>query len=119
MDERKIAYWQRLSTQLKALKAEEMALRKEICDEVLAGQMGTVKMELGSLRLKATCRYRRSIDYAAIESIWADLSPEEKAAIKFKPEVIESKYKQLPAACTVNQVIQSKPGSPSLKVETL
>lgn len=98
----KLVRWQQLTTQLEALKAEELTLRNEIIDTIVPQDKveGTATFDIGNgWKLKATRKQNYSVDKSSVDTlrdllpfnIWDDL-------IRWKPELSMTAYrKSLPA----------------------
>jgi hypothetical protein len=115
----KLEKWMLLSSSLKRIKDEEMTLRREICEEIFAGEVGEFrkKAEYDGRTVTAISTVNRSVDKAVLSSIWEDLSEAEQDAINFKPEISVSKYKKLEGKLLLNEAITVKPGAPTLEVK--
>ena len=116
----KVLKWKAMADKLKKLKKEESDLRRAICEEVLQGQVGVVKVVInGGVKVKATGKETQNVDSVALQAIWSDLSNAEQNSIVWKPSLVAKNYKKLPSDCILNQVITTKPAMPTLKVEEI
>jgi hypothetical protein len=114
--------WKHLQQELKKIKAEEADLRRELCAEIIGGtQMVngrvTVKTHLDHYEVKAVQTLSYSIDQAALSAIWDELTPEEKACIKMKPELALGDYKKLPEDSLLHEAVVSRLAMPTLTAE--
>ncbi len=118
MDNALIEEWGEAKTALANSKAAEMELRLKICKHILDGKKkGAKKGVIGKYVLTATAKLGTKVDKDALKSIWPNLSKEERAAIRFKPDVDAKEYKKLDKKSILHQVITSKPGTPSLELK--
>lgn len=108
-----------VKTQLNALKAREMELRKKLIGPMLAQKLeGTVSQMIDGYKVAGTAVINRKIDPAVLDSIWAEMSEGERDAVRFKPELVLSNYRQLEARGSIlMQAVTSTPGTPSIKLE--
>jgi len=112
----KVLHWNELHKMLTRLKIEENDLRRELAEGILQGRTGTYHFKVDDLKISAVGKISTNVDSAALNAIWKNLTIEEKDSIKFKPEIISKKYKELPADSKLSQVVTTKPAMPSLKV---
>lgn len=118
MDKSKVLEWMKLAADLKNLKAKEMELRKELCEEVLGDKVkGTDHLIVEGLDLAATGKVNTTLDPEMLQSIWNDLSQKERDCIVHKPSLVAKNYKDLDGTSTLHQAVTTKPGAPSLKVK--
>ena len=116
--EEKVKKWTKISGQLAMLKVAETELRQEIAAHILKDKIkGAKKGVIGPYTLTATAKLNTKVDRDALKVIWPDLSPEEKAAIKFDPKVVAAKYKLIDEKSILNQVLTNKPGMPGLELK--
>lgn len=118
--EAKIKEWLILSGRLANIKEDEMELRKEIAEHILAGKVkGTKSSSFGPYTMNATAKLNTKIDKELLQTMWSDLSEEEKKCIKFDPKLVDKEYKNLDAKSNLHRAIESKPGAPTLKLKAL
>ncbi len=116
--EDKVQAWIKADAAMRAAKAHELELRKELCDHILQGKIkGSKTTQIGQYKLSATAKLNAKIDKDALKSIWFDLTPAEKQSVKFDPKLIAKNYNGLDASCTIHHVITHKPGTPALSVK--
>lgn len=116
MDRIKLVDWQRLSTQLKTIKAKEMELRREICAEILKGMEIPCKKKDLELGVVAENSVSHNLDDASVNAMWKEFSIEEKEAIKFEPKLKLREYKKLPKGALIHDAVIIKPSAPTLKI---
>jgi len=118
--EAKIKEWLILSGRLKNIKADEMELRKEIAEHILAGKIkGTKSSTFGAYTLTASAKLNNKLDKELLQTMWPDMSKEEKNCFKFDPKIVDKEYKNLDAKSDVHRCVESKPGTPTLKLKAL
>ncbi len=119
MDILRFVEWNEISKQLKALKTKESSMRKELCEEIFKGRVGNFKekIELDGFLITAKSKTSTKLDESVLNSVWEKLTPVEKAAIKFKPDLVAKKLKDLDENCLLMQAITEKPAMPTLKIE--
>ncbi len=92
--------------------------RRIIADEVLDGKVKGVKREtFGGLIVAATGKVNLNVDKDELKVIWKELTTEDRAAVKFKPEVVAGKYNKLPKDSMLRRVVTIKPGMPTVEVK--
>ena len=109
-----------LASQLKSLREEEAAIRRDICDHLLAGkEAGTHKFNFGNLKVKAVKSYSYSLDQELVAQMIEDgeFADDELEAIKTKYELSLSAYKKLEASDNLDDCITVKDAMPTLTVE--
>lgn len=112
--------WSELQAQLADVKVEEMELRKVISDHILKGkEQGAKKGAVGIYKLTATTKTNVGIDREELQVLWSDLTPAEKACVKFDPKLIAKEYKTLDTKSNLHRAITHKPGSPTLKINSV
>lgn len=128
----KIQAWIKASNELAVAKEAESKLRQEVLNECFsfdpeALREGTENCELGNgYKLKAAFKISRSLgsDVEAIEKLLQKIEksgPEgefiAERLVKWKAEISITEYKKLPekVAKIVNELLVSKPATPSLE----
>lgn len=113
--------WRKCATELNALKAQEMALRKAVVAEIFNTQEeGThvVKLDVG-WQLKMTQPYTRTLDQKKAPKLLEALAAQNVTdAIKVKYELSVAAYRTLDFSTTalVNEALVTKLGTPSLEL---
>lgn len=116
----KIEKWLEAKSQLDYWKAEEMKLRREIADELLDGQpTGTHNFTKLGYKIKAVKKVNYNLDEQALAAIWDSMTAAEKEAIKYKPSLSLAIYKKLDHHEMLDQVIVTKPATPTLSIEEI
>lgn len=121
----KLTEWMELAKELSRVKAEEMALRKDLFDHSFPSPTeGTQRADLQeNWKLKGEYKLNRKIDEAALPAVLDTLREvfrvDTEKLVKFKPEMSVSEYKKLPpeAIKVMDQALVVSPGTPSLTVE--
>jgi hypothetical protein len=117
----KVEQWQDVAARLKALKTEEADLRRDLA----AGVIGEIPMKNGrvtvrgtyeGIPVKAVQELGYTLDLAALASVWNDLSPEDKEAIKLKPTLQTGKYKKLEKDSLLHEAVITKLSMPTFEV---
>lgn len=115
----KVKEWLNAKKKLDHYKDNEMSLRKTICSFILGTKTKGSKTDMvGEFKMTATAKLNTVIDKDALKAIWPDLSKQEKACIRFKPELVAANYKKIPANSKLHQVITDKPGAPTLVLKS-
>jgi hypothetical protein len=114
---------------VEAKRAEDAAAdtRKKIDSEIAAALAkadtleGTVSEKLEGFKVAVTYGITRKVDVEKIRNDWAKLPKEVQDSINWKAELSVSKFRALEgeAALTMSNYVESKPASPSVKVEIL
>ena len=110
--------WHKMAEELKELKKAEQILRRELCDELFDGKHGefTVSRDTDNFSVTAKSRVTRSIDELVLDTIEAELSPQEQACIKRKASLVLAPYRKLPETSILKEAITEKPAMPSLSI---
>ena len=117
MNREKLLEYKEVSEQLKKIKALEMSLRVEICDELLRDkEEGTHKMYIDGVDVKAVCNLNMRLDVDELAMLAGKLTPEELEAIDYKPSLSKTKYKKLSSTSNIDNCIIVTPAAPSLTV---
>ena len=109
-----------MAIQLKSLRDQESAIRREICDQLLEGkETGTHKFTFGNLRVKAVKSFTYSLDQELVAQMIedGDFADDELEAIKTKYELSLTAYKKLDASDNLDDCITVKDSMPTLTVE--
>lgn len=115
---KKITDWLKCKVLLAELKPEEMELRKELCEKILGSKTeGTVNFPTSMGILAAVASINYSIDKAALDKIWKKLTLEEKACIKWTPDLRVGKFKALESNSRLQTVLTTKPATPTLTLK--
>ena len=116
----KLVAWQKAKADLDAAKATEMELRTEICESVLGDKTkGVMHFKKFGLDTAATGRENQKILTDVLKTIFKKLSPDEKACIKYKPELKSKEYKALPKDSIFHKAVETKPGTPALEIKPI
>ena len=117
--------WDQAQAQLKALKAQEMELRKKVVETFFS------RPEIGKNKAPLNSGYNLELDYkigfefdfdafteACFEPDGVELKIEPDDVVVYKPNFNESLYKKLPAdkKVFVDQFLTTKPAAPTLKI---
>lgn len=94
-------------------KEKEMSFRKHACKLIFNNSESEESKEVvkGVFKYKAKQGLNRSIDKSALESIYNDLSDEEKKCIKWEPKV---SWTKIPEDSILWDIITEKPATPTL-----
>lgn len=113
-----IKEWHDLQLTLKDVKKHEMALRKEICNDLLKGETlpARKKVNIEGLEVKAENGVTHNFDQAVLNELLPELSSAEKMAIKWSPELKLRVYKKLPEESLLHEAIIVKPSAPILTI---
>ena len=117
----KFLQWKEMSDSLSAIKADEAALRRELCAELLGDKQGNFKetLEEQGLRVVATSKTSTSLDERVLQQLMGGLSDAEKSCVKYKPSLIAAMYKVLPEGSILHEAVTVKPAMPTLSVEVM
>lgn len=118
ISEERLVEWMKVSQKLKELKAEEQALRKELCSILFDNQSGEFKTstETEHLVVVAESKVTRNIDATALTTMLSDLTDQERKAINYKPNLVLREYRKLPEDSKLHSVIIERPAMPTLDV---
>ena len=112
--------WQKAKGALTDAKEKEMELRLAICEEILRDQQKGVKhFKKFGLDAAATAKLNQKLETDTLKSIFKKLTVEEKACIRYKPELIGKVYKDLPGDSILHSAVVSSPGTPALTLKEI
>lgn len=113
----KIERWIDAQETLKAVKEEEMQLRREICDAIQLENpgLGTKTATLEDFRLTATFGITYKIDDDKLGEVFHQMSPEERECIRYKPSLDVTRFKKIESDL-LNEVVIAQQSAPTLKV---
>lgn len=118
---KKVQAWTEIEAKMKQLKSQEMKMRKEICDELFQGRVGTftVNEELKKLGIKLTAASKTtlSLDKEELENMV--LTPAQEACIKYTPSLLKTGLDNLEEDDELFSIITEKAAAPSLKATAL
>lgn len=114
---KRLLEWQDAKDALDLAKSQELELRNDLCAEILKDKVkGTVHFKKYGLDAAATGKINVTLDAGTFKEIFKKLSATEKACIKYKPELINKAYKDLPEDSILHSAVSEKPGTPSFKL---
>jgi len=117
-DEEGVKAWVIAAHRLKEAKETELNLRVPICEQILDGKIkGAKKGSIGRFTLTATAKINNKVDAELLKVGWEELTPSEKACIKYTPSLIAEEYNKLKGVVKLHRYVDSKPGTPSLAVK--
>lgn len=112
--------WLQAAADLKRMKGEELALRLEICKDVLGDKLEGTQNEFADnhrFKITATAKLNRTIDRSVLETIWEDLTDEERQCIDYKPSLVLGNYRQIEEeGGKLIDAVTVKPATPTLKI---
>ena len=109
----KLEQYRNLKNDLAIIKAEELALRKEICHELLKGKgVGVHKFEIDGTACKVTSKVTYKVDP---EIDLSTLSPEELDCVKTSYSLILKNYK-VTDTLFLDEYVTTTPALPTLEV---
>lgn len=116
-----------VAARIQAKRAEDVAVEARRAIDVKiaeslrdpAKQEGTVSSAAGDYKVSVTYKIDRKVDTDALQAAWAGMSAEAQSAFKWKADVSVSAFRKLEgkAADAAAAFIESKPASPSIKIE--
>lgn len=116
--EEKMLEFKSLQIALRELKAEEAAMRIEICDELLKGKVtGTHTFHYGDVTVKAVKKVSTTVDAEMLSHLYQGMNEDERACFKYKPAYVSPMYKRLDFKDLVDSVLITKPAMPGLEVK--
>ena len=114
----KVEKWIDAAAKLAHYKKLENDLRKQIADDLLEGKpTGTHHFFKFGYDIKIVKKNNTTIDTVVLSALQDDFSPEEKAAIKYKPELVAKNYKALEDHELIDHCLIVKPGLPSMEIQ--
>ena len=116
--EEKVELWKTHKNLLDISKAREMELRRDICNHILEenkGKQSGMKL-IGNLKLKAKIGVNVKFDEPLFNTLFDDLSDEEKSCVKFKPQLVSKNLKELDESSQLFLCITEEPSTPTLEI---
>lgn len=112
--------WEKAKDALAAAKKTEMDLRMKVCGSILGSKAkGTVHFKKFGLDATAVAKLNLKVDKDILKTIFKDLNADEKASIKYKPELKSKEYEALPENSILHKAVTSKAGTPALSIKEL
>lgn len=115
--------FERLTEDLKKIKADELALRNKIIKAFRYKKTEGIEhksIEGAEIDIGVTLKMNRKIDSDGLDMIWSDLTDEQRDAVEYVPKLKESVYKKLVkedlAGELMNVVIET-PGQASVELK--
>lgn len=109
--------WIQIKAQIESLVEQERKLRIAIASEVLGDKTeGTKTDTIHDIKFQATAVINYTIDRAELDLVMDELTEDDKAALRYKPELAMKAYRQLPDTSKLKMCVTAKPGLPQLKV---
>lgn len=116
MNSEMIQQWLNAKEALNAAQAEERALRIKITSEILGDKIeGSVTTTIDDIKCTAVGVISYKVDEAELDIIKDDLSEEELACIRYKPELNLKNYRKLKDSILAKAIV-AKPGMAQFKV---
>ena len=114
----KFLKWKSVSEQLRGLRTLEKSMRIKLAAEVFnySTLPGTKKIRYENCIVKATNKQNVNVDKEALMSVWSELTKEDKAAFNMVPTLSMTALNALPKDSLVHDVVELKPGTPTLEV---
>jgi len=104
-------HWKSLNAQLKLIKKDESALRKQLVAEYKgadADDIGTFNVVIHGDEVKIVQRDTLKLDAAILKTMWQELTEDEKACIEHAPKLMRKEYEALPLANTLSMEIVAR-----------
>ena len=113
--ENKVEEWKRLKSQLRELQDKERTLRVHIAKEILGDKReGSKSGEFEGVAFTATGVLSYRVDATELAILEEDLTEQERECIRYKPEVVLTKYRKLEGS-NLSRAITVTEGLPQLK----
>ena len=116
----KIQEWQDVESDMKVLKALELKLRKEICEELFEGRQGTFTVSdtifvegTNGIKVTASSKTTMALDEEMLDEL--ALTDIEEQCIKYKASLVKSALNELDVDSPLWDCITEKPATPGLK----
>lgn len=108
-----------IALKLKEIKAKELELRNKITDKILEGlEVGTHNFAKEGFKIKAVSALNYSFDKDELDAVFEELTDEEKALIRWKPELKVADYKKAEFDTeSLDDALFVKPAQPSLEIK--
>jgi hypothetical protein len=117
--EKMIERWLKVKESLDSYKKRERELRDKIVGKMLGENFGVAKEQFGNYLVKAQIKLREQVDAKVLVDIWAELTDDERNAIRNKPELKLREYHSLSPEAKIHEAVVAKPSAPTLEVKPL
>ena len=107
--------WVSLDAQLKSVKKQEMALRKDI-QKAVGIMAGTQKKMFDDVEVTIAVSESLSVNRDELLSLTEGLTHEERAAIIWKPSIDKRVYDELPPDSELRRIVTLKLSAPKLTI---
>jgi len=114
----KMSDWVKAKAELDYWKLAEKRLRVEILEEAFPNAVNcTKKGYIDGVDISAGFGLIYKVDTLCFDLFYDDMSKEQKDCFSFPPKFSVSKYKKLDDTKLIDEVLETKPSLPTLKVE--
>ena len=116
----KIDEWNEVKDCLDRFKKRERELRLEILEEHFPNAVNcTRKAHVDGVDISASFGLIYKVDALALDMFYDDLTDEQRGCFTFPPKFSVSKYKKLDDTTIIDEVLETKPSLPTLRVEEI
>ena len=113
--EKQFLDWLAVKTQLTAIKAKEIALRKTVVSSFAVETVpGTYHKVVSGYKFTASIGHNYKVAHDDLEPIWSELTAAEQACIDYKPSVKVAAFKTLPPKSLLSKIVDETPATPTL-----
>ncbi|MES0340711.1 MAG: hypothetical protein ABUK08_00185 [Candidatus Humimicrobiaceae bacterium] len=118
----KYGIWLEISKRLKKLKAEELKMRKQLCEEIKGVSPPPYKNKFineNGFEIEVEFKVKHKLDKISVNQLFKDLTDKDKNSLRYEPEIVMSNYKELPDSSLLHEAVTITPSAPTLKVKKL
>jgi len=120
LTKKKLLEWQEAKEILDAAKENESKLRKGICEAILQDKVkGTKSVTKFGFKATAVATVNVKIDKEVLSGIFKELTAEEKACLRYKPELKAKEYQALTDESILHRAVTTSPGTSSLELNPI
>ena len=114
-----IEAWITAKENLKAAQETEKNLRLAVAKMAGTEEEGTHTISSQGLTIKVVNKYNRTVDMAAVDANWDNLSEKEKGCFAFKPSLVLKNYREVSSSMSsaMVQCIVTRKGMPTIEVK--
>jgi hypothetical protein len=118
----KYEIWLELSNRLRKLKAEELKMRKELCEDIKGLSPPPYKNKFineNGFEIEVEFKVKHKLDKISINQLFKELTDADKNSLRYEPEIVMKEYRELPDSSLLHEAVTITPSAPTLKVKKL
>lgn len=113
----KLVKWNKIKKEIQELQLQEYDLREQLALEALGDKThGSKTTKFGTVKVQAQAVWNYSVDRGELDLIKDLLSPEEEAAIDYKPTIRPARFEKLEQEAYLRDAVKVSKGKYQFKI---